>query len=172
MVNTPLSVSDYVKVLSSHYNTMTQNSRHPDQCLGYSFKHSGELITGNWTNTDASNSNSTVRGVSFKNHYYENKADIIKAITSELSAGRPCVLMVNGHKTGTGRHYVTVVGISENAVKSGNVTESDLAIIDSYDGHVEVLKNDYLESDSDHTVRSIYKDNGHNYRYQMYTVST
>ena len=170
MVNTKLSVSEYVKILSSHYNRMTQNTRHPDQCLGYAFKHSGELVTGSWTDKDASNSNSTVRGVSYNNNYYTDKNQLIQKIASEVQAGRPCVLMVNGHKTGTGRHYVTVVGISEKAVKSGHVTEQDLAIIDSWDGHVEVLKNDYLDRTGDHTVRSIYKDNGKNYRYQVYTV--
>ena len=170
MVNTKLGVSDYVKILSNHYNRMTQNSLHPDQCLGYAFKHSGELLTGSWSNKDASNSNSTVRGVSFNNSYYDSKEAIIKKITTELKAGRPCVLMVNGHKTGTGRHYVTVVGMSEQAVKSGKVTEKDLAIIDSYDGHVEMLSNDYLDRSSDHTVRSIYKDNGRNKRYQLYTL--
>jgi hypothetical protein len=51
--------------------------------------------------------------------------------------GRPMVLQVNGNKAGTSRHFVTVVGFKEGVTSAKDLKETDLLIIDSWDGKIE-----------------------------------
>ena len=53
--------------------------------------------------------------------------------------GKPVVLQVNGNKAGTSRHFVTVVGFKDGVVSGSTLQETDLLIVDSWDGELESM---------------------------------
>ena len=67
----------------------------------------------------------------------DSKEATLTTIYKEITAGKPVVLQVNGNKSGTSRHFVTVVGFKEGVNSASELKEEDLLIYDSWDGKVE-----------------------------------
>ena len=73
----------------------------------------------------------------------DNKSAVLTNVYHELNQGKPVVIQVNGNTSGTSRHYVTVVGFKKDVKRASDLQESDLLIIDSWDGKLEPLGERY-----------------------------
>ena len=141
VANTQYSLDSYLRRIDKNNIAQQYSSNYSGKCLGFTYIHTYDLYTGygNHTGDDADNGSSPF-SISQLQTWDKNEA--IQKIVTEVSNGRPAIVQVNGkkHKNGRySRHFVTVVGIKESAVKSGNITESDFLILDSYDGDLRTL---------------------------------
>jgi len=137
VIQSAVSVNDYLKVVSS--NRIAQNndtSVYSGYCLAFSYIHAYSLYSGN---TSARASDALNYKYAGKFQTYIDSEDKILAVTyNEVTKGRPVIIQVNGNKTGTSRHFVTVVGIKKG-VTASTIKETDLLIIDSWDGKLETM---------------------------------
>ena len=131
---------------------------HPDKCLSFAYSYGVWVDDPSKVSTGARSSQYPDAGK--YSEYSGSKNDVLAKVKSELDEGRPVVIQVNGNSSGTSRHYVTVVGYNQNA--GGSLTESDLLILDTYDGKVEGM--------GDNGARFMIsgKDTGRDYGYQLY----
>lgn len=137
VIDTAISVEDYLKIVSS--NRISQNNdsdKYGGYCLAFAYIHAYSLYSGD-TSKRASDSHDYVFASKFKGFEHDDKSEVLKNVYNELSNGRPCLIQVNGNKTGTSRHYVTVVGYKSSVKSASDLTEDDLLIIDSWDGKLE-----------------------------------
>ena len=63
-----------------------------------------------------------------------NKNHVLEAVYNEITNGRPCIIQVNGDTKGTSRHFVVVVGFSSKVKSGSDLKETDLLILDPWDG--------------------------------------
>ncbi len=112
-------------------------SKYGDKCLSFAYFHAYALYTGD-TSGNGDTGMSYTRAGKFKEYDNNNKQEVLKIVYSELKAGRPLVIQVNGNKAGTSRHYVTVVGVKKG-VTASTIQETDLLIFDSYQGTVRKI---------------------------------
>ena len=75
----------------------------------------------------------------FNGYENDDKGAVLTNIYNELVQGKPVIIQVNGNKAGTSRHYVTVVGFKKDVRSARDLEESDLLIIDSWDGKLEPM---------------------------------
>lgn len=137
VVNTKLGVSEYA---TEAYNKgIRQNSnpsRYGDYCLAFSYVHASNLYNGE-VDANAECAYKWNHAAEFYDYFNDNKQETLKTIYNQVAQGKPVVMQVNGNKTGTSRHFVTVVGVKSNVTNANNVKESDLLILDSWDGQLE-----------------------------------
>ena len=139
VVNTKLSVSEYVKYIQSHKICQSQKGfRYGDQCLCFAEEHTHALMTGD-THKKASDVNEYYYSAYFNKYSNDDKSKILNMIYSELISNKPVILQVNGNKNGTTRHYVTVIGFKSTVTSASNLKETDILLIDSDDAKVEQL---------------------------------
>ena len=139
VVNTKLSVSEYVKfVESNHICQKQESSTYWDQCLCFAEEHMHALTTGDKSKKPSQITESYYSGFVNKSDN-DDKSVILKLIYSELVSNKPVILQVNGNKDGTSRHYVTVLGFKSTVTSADNLKEEDLLLLDSYDGKVKEL---------------------------------
>lgn len=137
VVNTSMSVNDYVKFIASRQIAQNKDtSRYSDKCLGFAYTHAWGLYTANTSYTAEDGLNYTGAG-HFTTYINDSKQDVLSKVYNELINGHPVILQVNGNKAGTSRHFVTVVGFNSRVTSASNITEQDLLIIDSWDGRLE-----------------------------------
>lgn len=141
VANTQYGLDSYLRKIDKNQIAQKYSSNYSGKCLGFTYVHTYDLYTGysRHTGDDADNGKSPF-SISKLQTWDKNEA--IQKIVTEVSNGRPVIVQVNGKSRKNGsysRHFVTVVGIKESAAKSGNVTESDLLILDSYDGDLRTL---------------------------------
>ena len=132
--NDVVSLANYVE------GRVSQNTPpgYPDMCLSFAYYHAYKLYNG-----DSLSGMTAVEGAKY--HYAsfftpvknDSKQEILKVVYEQIKQGRPCILHVNGNKAGTSRHYVTVVGYKKTVTSGETMSETDLLIIDSYDGKLE-----------------------------------
>ena len=134
-------------------------SEYGDKCWGFALIYAKAINTSN-NNIIADNINNgnDPKNVSAK-QTTGSKATVLNAIAAELKNSKACVVQVNGPNSG--RHYVTVVGYKKTA-DLNNLNETDLLILDVYDGKIKQI------SSTTRYLFSNYKKYGYNY--QMYTV--
>ena len=111
--------------------------KYNDKCLSFAYFHAYALFSGD-TSGNGDTGMSYTRAGKFKEYDNDNKQEVLKIVLSELQAGRPLVIQVNGNKAGTSRHYVTVVGVKKG-VTASTIQETDLLIFDSYQGTVRKI---------------------------------
>lgn len=111
--------------------------KYNDKCLSFAYFHAYALYSGD-TSGNGDTGMSYTRAGKFKEYDNDNKQEVLKIVLSELQAGRPLVIQVNGNKAGTSRHYVTVVGVKKG-VTASTIKETDLLIFDSYQGTVRKI---------------------------------
>ena len=106
-----------------------------DSCLAFAGAHTYDLYAG--TKTDGNSAAGYAHAGALTDYMSDSKEEVLSKIYDEIMSGRPIVLQVNGNKAGTSRHFVTVVGFKEGVVSGATLKESDLLIIDSWDGKLE-----------------------------------
>lgn len=105
-----------------------------DACLSFANTYAYDLYYGQNTRGNAA---ATYSVGSFSAFIDNDKQVVLSKIYDEIINGRPVVLQVNGNKEGTSRHFVTVVGFKEGVISGATLKETDLLIIDSWDGKLE-----------------------------------
>ncbi len=137
VIQPAISVSEYLKIVSN--NKISQNNDsdiYGGYCLAFAYIHAYSLFSGD-TSKRAPDAIDYVFASKFKGFEHDDKSEVLKNVYNELSNGRPCLIQVNGNKSGTSRHYVTVVGYKSSVKNANDLTEDDLLIIDSWDGKLE-----------------------------------
>jgi len=136
VIDSTISPVDYQKF--AYDKGIRQNSntkRYSDYCLAFSYVHASNIYNG-YTGDDAESAYNWKHASEFTNYFNDNKTETLKVVYDEIMEGKPVVLQVNGNKSGTSRHFVTVVGV-KNGTDKEKITEQDLLIIDSWDGKLE-----------------------------------
>ncbi len=106
-----------------------------DSCLAFAGAHTYDLYTG--SQTSGQSAANYAHAGAYEDYMSDNKQEVLAKIYEEIMNGRPLVLQVNGNKAGTSRHFVTVVGFKEGVTSGADLKETDLLIIDSWDGKIE-----------------------------------
>ena len=101
---------------------------------------------------------------------YGSQEEMMSEIKKQLDAGKPVMLHVNGNKSGTSRHYVTIVGYKSSA--GSNLKAEDLLIWDSYNSTLRTVassKSGYKGNGKDRFLITG-KQTGRDYNYQILTA--
>ena len=139
VIEPAVPVKNYLNTVSS--NRIAQNndsSVYGDKCLAFAYIHAYSLYSGD-TSKRAKDSLSYVYASKFNGYENDDKSAVLANVYNELVQGKPVIIQVNGNKQGTSRHYVTVVGFKKDVKSARDIEESDLLIIDSWDGKLEPL---------------------------------
>ena len=137
VVNSKISVSEYATL--AYNKGIRQNSnteRYSDLCLAFSYVHASNMYNGS-TSDNAESAYNWKHAGEFSDYFSDNKQETLSVVYDQISEGKPVILQVNGNKQGTSRHFVTVVGIKSDVKNRDEVKESDLLILDSWDGQLE-----------------------------------
>ena len=139
VIEPAISVGNYLNTIKNNRISQDNNtSVYGDHCLAFAYIHAYSLYSGDSTKRAPDALSYTYAG-NFSGYENDNKKDVLVNIYNELSQGKPVVIQVNGNTQGTSRHYVTVVGFKKDVKNSNDVEESDLLIIDRWDGRLEPL---------------------------------
>ncbi len=136
VADTKYDLSAYASYISnSGVRQNIDTAKYGDSCLAFSYVHAYDLFTGN--KDSAAAAGNYAHASCFQDYINDDKSAVLSKIYDEIMNGRPVVLQVNGNKQGTSRHFVTVVGFKEGVTSGSDLQESDLLIVDSWDGKVE-----------------------------------
>ncbi|MBR3003062.1 MAG: hypothetical protein IKF38_05860 [Clostridia bacterium] len=150
------------------------NSAWDSDCLGFAYVYTHAIYTGDMSNLK----NSYHRGNDDVTGYfgvgsevqYSNKEKLVKDVFALLKAGKPCILQVVGTSSNgspRSRHYVSVVGYKKGVTQK-NVKDTDLLILDTWDGELEPVVPEYTSGryilDADVASRN------YGYHYQYYKM--
>lgn len=139
VIEPSVSVKSYLNTISSNRISQTNDrSVYGDKCLAFSYIHAYSLYSGN-TSKRAKDSLDYVYASKFNGYENDDKSAVLANVYNELMQGKPVIIQVNGNKQGTSRHYVTVVGFKKTVKNARDLEESDLLIIDSWDGKLEPM---------------------------------
>lgn len=137
VINTKIDVSSYAKDI---YNKgIRQNSnteRYEDHCLAFSYVHASNLYNGE-IDANAECAYNWNHASEFTDFFSDDKQETLKVVYNQIKEGKPVIMQVNGNKKGTTRHFVTVVGVKSDVKNADSVKETDLLILDSWDGKLE-----------------------------------
>lgn len=86
--------------------------------------------------------------------YYKSLSPMFKKIYEEIMNGRNLIVQV-GANSMTSRHYVMVAGFKATVTSADNLKESDLLILDTYDGVLKPMDRDNYNGDN---FRQLYYD--------------
>ncbi len=139
VIEPAVSVKSYLNIVSS--NRIAQNndsSVYGGYCLAFSYIHAYSLYSGD-TSKRAKDALDYVYASRFNGYENDDKSEVLANVYNELKQGKPVLIQVNGNKAGTSRHYVTVVGFKKDVKSANDLEESDLLIIDSWDGKLEPM---------------------------------
>ena len=143
ITNTQFSVSEYADYAYSKGIRQDSNSgRYGDLCLAFSYVHASNLKSGSKGDNAESAVNWAHAG-EFKDYFSDNKQTTLATVYDEILKGNPVIMQVNGNSEGTHRHFVTVVGFKDSVTSAETIKESDLLILDSWDGKLETMDTDY-----------------------------
>lgn len=139
VVDTTFAIDKYQSYAYSKGIRQDSNAgRYGDLCLAFSYVHASNLKSGSTGDTAESAFNWDHAG-EFKDYFSNSKGDTLSTIYNEVTKGNPVILQVNGNKEGTHRHFVTVVGFKNTVTDASKLKESDLLILDSWDGQLETM---------------------------------
>ena len=137
VINTKIDVSSYA---ADAYNKgIRQNSneeRYGDYCLAFSYVHASNLYNGE-QDANAECAYNWNHATEFTDFFSDDKQATLKVVYNQIKEGKPVIMQVNGDKKGTKRHFVTVVGVKSDIKNADSVKETDLLILDSWDGKLE-----------------------------------
>lgn len=137
VVKTAYDVSKYAS--EAYRAGIRQNSdtkRYGDLCLAFSYVHAANLYTGQ----GGDNAESAYRwkyAGKFTDFFNDDKKATMAKIYEQVTQGKPVIVQVNGNKSGTSRHFVTVVGFKDTVKGPDSLREEDLLIMDSWDAQIE-----------------------------------
>lgn len=130
------NITSYASYAAGKISQNANSALYGDKCLSFAETHAYALYTGNTSDSAASAANYP-HGGAFTSWYSDSEQETLQKIYSEIAAGRPVVVQVNGNKQGTSRHFVTVVGFKDGITDVSQLTQKDLLIMDSWDGKLE-----------------------------------
>lgn len=143
VTNTKFSVSEYADYAYSKGIRQDSNSgRYGDLCLAFSYVHASNMKSGSKGDNAESAVNWDHAG-EFKDYFSDNKQTTLATVYNEILKGNPVIMQVNGNSEGTHRHFVTVVGFKDTVTSAETIKESDLLILDSWDGKIETMDTEY-----------------------------
>lgn len=137
VVKTAYDVGNYAS--QAYKAGIRQNSntqRYGDLCLAFSYVHASNLYTGQ----GGDNGESAYRwkhAGQFRDYFNDDKKATLLKIYEQITQGKPVIMQVNGNKSGTSRHFVTVVGFKDTVTGPDSLKEEDLLIMDSWDAQIE-----------------------------------
>ena len=137
VVNTSIKVEDYYNHVKN--NGICQDSdpsTYGDYCLAFSYIHSSNMKNGS-TEDGAGSALNYAHAGEFETYITDDKSEMLNKVYEELNKGNPVILQVNGNTQGTSRHFVSVVGYKDGVTSGANLKETDLLILDSWDGELE-----------------------------------
>jgi hypothetical protein len=133
---TAASVPSYSSYVRGNICQNADASKFGDKCLSFAETYAYALYTGN-TGDSAERASNYPHSGAFESWFSDSKEETLSKVYSEIVAGKPVVIQVNGNKQGTSRHFVTVVGFKNSVKDAKKLTEDDLLIVDSWDGQTE-----------------------------------
>ena len=142
VINTELPVSEYASI--AYNKGIRQNSnpeKYGDYCLAFSYVHASNLYNG-VVDDSAECAYKWQHASEFNDFFCDDKQETLKMVYNQIVEGKPVIMQVNGNSSGTVRHFVTVVGVKSD-VKKDTISESDLLILDSWDGKLESMDTEY-----------------------------
>ena len=137
VVNTAYKVEDYYNHVQN--NGICQDSdpgSFGDYCLAFAYIHSSNMKNGS-SEDGAYNALNYAHAGEFETYITDDKSQMLSKVYEELNKGNPVILQVNGNTQGTSRHFVSVVGYKNTVTSAANLKETDLLILDSWDGELE-----------------------------------
>ena len=137
VVNTAYKIEDYYNHVQN--NGICQDSdpgSFGDYCLAFAYIHSSNMKNGSG-NDAASAALNYVHAGEFETYITDDKSQMLSKVYEELNKGNPVILQVNGNSQGTSRHFVSVVGYKNTVTSAADLKETDLLILDSWDGELE-----------------------------------
>lgn len=141
VAKTAQDLNSYVSYVQSNGVKQDANAAEwGDSCLAFAGAHTYDLYNG--TQTSGSSAAGYAHAGAYEDFISDSKEETLSKIYDEIMSGKPVVLQVNGNKAGTSRHFVTVVGFKDGVVSGSTLQESDLLIIDSWDGKLESMDTD------------------------------
>ena len=139
VANTKGELQSYIDYIKKNQVAETKDfDTYGGHCLGFSYVHAYGIYT-NRRNYTADNGLHSSSGGSFTKYINDDKQAVLSKVYTELNQNKPVVLQVNGNSKGTSRHFVTVVGYKSSVTNAAELKETDLLIIDSYDGKLKSM---------------------------------
>lgn len=136
VANTNNNLKGYVSYIEENKVYQAANQEEwGDKCLSFADTYTYDLIFG--TQTDGDKASKYMRSNVFNTIYEDSKEELLGKVYDQITSGKPVILQVNGNKAGTSRHFVSVVGFKEGVISRSTIRETDLLIIDSWDGKLE-----------------------------------
>lgn len=138
IVNTKFGVRDYMKSLNKRNvaqdkrdcydnGSCTDSTRDNDKCLSFAYTFAYDLVYGT---TTCDHCASAYKRGGFYGVQTKNKEDTLSMIYDQLTNGWPVVVQVK-FSTGTGRHFVTAVGIKSSVKSRSQFTENDILFMNT-----------------------------------------
>ena len=150
IVNTQVPLTEYCKKVQAKALFQSPKKEWHDKCLSFAEAYAFVMRSGNLSDVFFKSSSYANYGYAgnLRDDFYNEgsygsldnaKAAMLNKVYTEINLGNPVVLQVNGNKSGTGRHFVTVVGYKKSVLSSHKLDETDLLIMDSWDGKIEYM---------------------------------
>lgn len=137
VVNTAIDVNSYAQTAYTKGIRQDSNpARYGDLCLAFSYVHASNMYNGS-TGDNAESALHWAHAAEFYDYFSDSKQEIMNQIYTQITSGKPVILQVNGNSSGTARHFVTVVGFKDSVKSANTLKDSDLLILDSWDGKIE-----------------------------------
>ncbi len=137
VVNTKSEIKSFAGAMRRNGTYQGSNSeRYGGYCLGFAYTHAWGMYTGN-TSYNGENGHGYTGAGNFSTYINDDLQEVLNVVYSEITAGRPVILQVNGNKQGTSRHFVTVVGFKSQVKNAASLKATDLLIMDSWDAKLE-----------------------------------
>ena len=176
IANTKMSFTDFYKNVVQGKQLYQKSGGYHDWCLGFACTHAWGMYS-NTSDYKASECNNSCAATNhFKRYKTNDEKDYMNKIYNEISNGRPVVIQVIGSKSKGTRHYVTAVGFKNNVTSGSQLKDTDLLIVDSYDGNVENIVAKGSSGDGRYIIKgtdtSNYKkgNKNYNYGYELYSI--
>ena len=138
IVNTKFGVRSYMTSLNKRHvaqdkqdcydsGSCTSSTRDNDKCLSFAYTFAYDLVYGT---TTCDHCASAYKRGGFYGVQTKSKEDALTMIYDQLVNGWPVVVQVK-FSTGTGRHFVTAVGIKSSVKSRSQFTENDILFMNT-----------------------------------------
>jgi len=170
LANTKANLGEYQKnVIQAKKVFQDADDEYGDWCLGFACVHAYGLYT-NDTSIEARNcANGNPTTKNFKNYKTDDLRDFLNRVYNEISNGKPVVIQVNGSRSAGTRHFVTAVGFNKNVTSASELKDTDLLIVDSWDGKLENTVSKSAKSGR-YVASGRELGRHYGYGYSMYTI--
>lgn len=153
-----------------------------DSCLGFSMVYANAIKKKKFSLIEdqyglVNNNDPYLYGINgFERYTNNDKTKVLKKIYQQLEKNNPVVLQVSSNPEGTSRHYIVVIGYKVD-FDVNNIKETDLLVLDVWDGDAEIMSGKggisgvgdesyFMIKGTD--TQSSYPDQDRNYGYEIY----